>query len=82
MIVVAMTGLISLVLFGIALLLFLRASVTPSSQIRTESRRSPAEYAHHRQQSVRRRSGYMLVMAATVTLGICVTMGIVLVASD
>jgi len=77
MIVVATTGTISLILFAIASVLFVRAAATPPPVIRTESRRSQAEYAHHRHRALMRRSGYMLVLAAAMNLGICLTMGLV-----
>jgi hypothetical protein len=75
MIVVAVTGIGSLILFVIAVTLVVRSSGSPPPVIRTHSRRSPAEYAHHSHQVATRRTGYMCAMAGVMIFALFVTMG-------
>jgi hypothetical protein len=76
MFVVAMCGLASLILFCYALTLIVRADQKPPLDIRTESRRSQAEYAFNRAAAALRRQGRFFMLAAGITLAICVVFGL------
>jgi len=76
MIVIAITGFVSLLFFGFAIALIAKAGSKPPRGIRSESRRSPGEYAFQQQRAVMRRQGYMLMMAGVMTLGVCLTLGV------
>jgi hypothetical protein len=75
MVVVSVTGLVSVVLFGLATWFMARAAAKPPLAIRTESRRSPAEYAFNHQCSMARRLGRMCLLAGTMSLGVCAMIG-------
>jgi hypothetical protein len=76
MIVTAITGLASLILFGAAIWLIVGSRVVPPSAIRTESRRSRAEYDFRRQCAEKRRKGYVCLLVAGMSMGLCLTMGV------
>jgi hypothetical protein len=76
MIVCALTGTTSLVLFIIATMLISRAGAKPPSMIRTPSHRSPAEYGFRQHSAVLRRQGLFCLMAGVMTLCICLAVGL------
>ncbi len=82
MIVMLLAGAASLVLFVTATALILEASVKPPVPIRTESRRSPEEYAFKRRSVALRRKGFLCLTAGGVNLCLCVTIAIVSVVGN
>ncbi len=76
MIVTAITGLVSLILFGAAIWLIVGSRVVPPSAIRTQSRRSIAEYDFRRQCADKRRKGYVCLLVAGMGIGLCLTMSV------
>ena len=77
MIVIAISGLFSLVLFALAVILITRANAHRPSQLRAADHRSPEGYALQHHRATIRRQGWVCALAAVMTLGVCVTMGLV-----
>lgn len=76
MYVMLLAGTASVILFSIATALIMRSAVKPPSPIRTQSRRSQAEYDFRHHAMTMRRTGMLCLMAGVMNLGLCVTVGI------
>jgi hypothetical protein len=82
MIVVVLTGLCSLGLFGLAGMFAVRAGGKPPLAIRTESRRSQEEYDFNRAAASLRRRGYACLMAGALLLVVCLALSVLTTLSD
>jgi hypothetical protein len=76
MMMVAITGIVSVALFGAGAMLIARAGAKPPPAIRTESRRSAAEYAFNRHRALLRRHGVACLLAGVLNLGVCLATGL------
>ena len=76
MLVFVLTALASVVLFSAATWLIVRAAAKPPQPIRTQSRRSQAEYEFRRNCAALRRQGLLCLMAGVMSLGLCLTVGV------
>ena len=74
--VMLLTGAASVVLFSIATALIMRSAARPPTPIRTQSRRSQAEYDFKRHAMTTRRTGLFCLMAGAMILGLCLTVGL------
>lgn len=62
---------VSLGFFACAFVLLERSRTKPPAAIRTESRRSAAEYAFHQKCALMRRRGLLFMLAGLVNLATC-----------
>jgi hypothetical protein len=69
-------GLASLIMFGASIWLIVGSRTVPPSAIRTQSRRSTAEYDFRRQCAEKRRKGYVCLLVAGMSMGLCLTLGL------
>jgi hypothetical protein len=76
MYVMLMTGAASVILLSIATALIMRSSAKPPAPIRTQSRRSQAEYDFKRHAMTMRRTGLLCLMAGAMNLALCLTVGL------